>query len=151
MLSENTCFRLEDSLSLTCSFFELMSVTINFSPGSSGSNLSIDSRDLPEEEEEEMLLIFDSEIKDSSKSSGAASILRTSLGWSSFFLMAEMLVKVGEQISAWVGSLPRGVLASKAGLTGELCCCFSSFRIFSGATGIDFPSRIVFLASSSSF
>ena len=54
-------------------------------------------------EEEERFFIFDNEMKDSSKSSGAANIRRTSFGWlalmgSAVFLMAEMLVNVGEQI-----------------------------------------------------
>ena len=47
---------------------------------------------------EETLFIFDRDIKDSSKSSGAASIRLKSFGGSSFFFIAEMLVNVGEQI-----------------------------------------------------
>lgn len=147
--SDNTCFNLSDSLSwdtLTGSISWVMLLTVNFSWD---SDALIDSLD-----KDEILLIFDSEIKDSSKSSGAANIRLTSFGGSDFFLMAEMLVNVGEQIWAWVENFATGVLALNACFFGildesvglsclELCGCFTSFTSFCGDSVMDFPSNIV--------
>ena len=63
--------------------------------------------------------------------SGVASIRLTSRT-SSFFLIAEMLVKFGENICLGPAGFKTGVLALKLGLTAELCVGFNSSFILIG-------------------
>ena len=78
--------------------------------------------------------------------SGVASIRRTSRT-SSFFLIAEMLVKFGENICLGPAGLDTGVLALKLGLIAELCVCFNSSFILIGVDLGNSTSALIWLRS----
>merc|ERR1712142_1336274 len=74
---------------------------------------------------------------------------RTSLT-SSFFLIAEMLVKFGESAAccAGVGYFDNGVLALKLGFVTEFCCNFTSSLIWVTAGLVGSTCAVTFLTVS---